>query len=51
MMRMHMAGVVMRVGVSGTPRVVYSLWGPNQLSAASELETHNVPSLYLQCPP
>lgn len=41
MMRTHVAGVIPWVGVSGIPGMVYPLWGPSQLSAASELEMHD----------
>lgn len=42
MMRTHVAGVIPRAGVSGIPGTVHPLWGPNQLSAASELEMHSM---------
>lgn len=47
-MRTHMARVIPWVGVSGIPGTVYPLWGPNQLSGASELEMHSLlpPSPY-----
>lgn len=42
MMRTHVAGVIPWVGVSGIPGTVHPLWGPNQLSAALELEMHTM---------
>jgi len=42
MIRKHVAALIPWVDISGIPGVVYPLQGPNQLSAASELEMHNM---------
>lgn len=42
MMRAHAAEAILWVVFSGIPGMIQPLWGPNQISAASELEMHNV---------